>query len=86
MTYSESASFKTSFLFASASILIKQLSLLKIHYSVINLFVSLFGFPLCLILSVVAVETDYDPKNLADIYEPDFIWDCSFALISAVTG
>lgn len=76
----------SGFVYASAAILIKQMSKKKVHFTTINLYAAYFGLPTCMLLSAVAFEMDYKPKDLTVIYENSFILDMVFTFISALTG
>ena len=75
------------FVFATASIFIKEMSKRKVHHTTINLYAAYFGIPLCIVLSSVAFGLDYPkPKDLNLIYQYDFMWEILIAFSSALAG
>ena len=74
-------------LFSISSIVVKKLSTArKVHFSTVNLFASYVGLPICLLIVVSISVIDKDPRDLTRVNEADFIWECGYVLVSAISG
>lgn len=76
----------SGFVYASAAILIKEMSKKKVHFTTINLYAAYFGLPMCIVLSAVAFELDYKPKDLTVVYENGFAMEMIITFLSALFG
>lgn len=81
-----SLAFFSGFVYASAAILIKEMSKKKVHFTTINLYAAYFGLPMCMAISAAAFGLDYKPKDLTVIYKNSFFLDMAFTFISALAG